>query len=466
MSFAGLSPTLILTSMITAIFIITVRKFAQKLKIISSHGGRRIERRPIPLIGGIAICFSILCAAAFGHFSSDSLIVLGLSMPILFLGILDDTIELDARRKLPIEIICALAWVFHLDSNELILTQIGLPTLAAQLLTAFWIVGVTNAVNLSDGIDGLVAGLSAAVAAILIFACPTSVFVPLWAALIFSLAGFLPFNFYSRFKTFLGDGGSLWLGFILATTASVSKVTANPIWDACILMSLFCYSEFDTLFAIVRRLRASQPVMQGDHYHIHHQIRQLGFKPLSSSLIIVTVNASVALSFVFAALLNQPLVSILPCTLALLTFLVTIRASATSRLNMRKTGSELVLWKVDSPADNVIPLVQPSQVVETPILVASIHLDRMFDTIPLLSEKTVLEAAIVLKKISNQYTVRLEAGQMRIFTYQSQAAIAADSIAQQLRVGLKMQRADDTSIFTFASFSHSTNDSKQPPKAA
>lgn len=451
----------VLPTAVAAGLAFTLNNPAKKFGVSSATGGRRIERRPVPLVGGIAIFVATLICLFFIPMNQDIAILFGLSVPIFLIGALDDTIDLNAPVKLPIEILCALAWVFHFNSSELLLSQFGIPALLAQLLTVFWIVGVTNAMNLSDGIDGLTGGLSALTAVVLIFACPTSPFLPLWTAMTFAILGFLPFNFSRRFKTFLGDSGSLWLGFALACTASASRFTSSPLSDLSIILSLFCYSEFDTIYSVIRRTKASTPIMTGDHFHIHHQIRQLGFGALASTSIILSVTLLVVISFVFSALAKSYSSAIGTTLVALVLFAIVIRSASASRLRLRKSGSVLVAQSVQGREPNLFS-AQPLQ----DSLIAILNVDQMFDAIPILEDSLVQEAAACIQKLSMEFEIRVEKSELHLFAAKAEAATAVTKISEALAAGLKMRRQEDGSLGRFVTFFETPAETQPTTKAA
>ena len=451
----------VLPAAVAAGLVFTLNHPAKKFGVSSETGGRRIERRPVPLVGGIAIFLASLLCLFFVPMNHNIAILFGLSLPVFLIGAFDDTVDLNAPVKLPIEIVCAAAWVLHFNSGDLLLSQLGLPALLAQILTVFWIVGITNAKNLSDGIDGLSGGLSLLIAVILIFACPTSVFVPLWTTIAFAIVGFLPFNFSRRFKTFLGDSGSLWLGFVLACTASASRFTFSPLGDLFIILSLFCYSEFDTLYSVLRRMRASAPIMTGDHFHTHHQIRQLGFSALASTCIILSVNLLVALSFIFSAVVNKYSSAFASTAVAIFLFVVVTRSSSASRQRLRKAGGLLIAQSLQSRRPNLFGSQDPQD-----SLVAILDTDRMFDAIPFLENRLLQEAAACVQKLSLEFEIRIEEKCLHFFSAKVEAAEAVAKISKDLAIGLQMRRQEDGSLGRFVTFFETPAETKPTTKAA
>jgi UDP-GlcNAc:undecaprenyl-phosphate GlcNAc-1-phosphate transferase len=162
----------------------------------------------------------------------------------------------------------------------------------AFLITVFWIVGVTNAVNLMDGLDGLAAGTSAIMMLSLAYIAyihgnsygRMAVCVAL-VGIAASCIGFLPYNF-SPAKTFMGDGGALFLGFMIATLSVISPLKRATFVATVIPILALAIPIFDTLYAIVRRTLRHESIMKADHGHLHHRLMAAGFGQRRSVLII------------------------------------------------------------------------------------------------------------------------------------------------------------------------------------
>ncbi|MGG4394201.1 MraY family glycosyltransferase [Paenibacillus thiaminolyticus] len=284
-----------------------VKKFAIKVGAVDVPNARKVHTRIMPRMGGLGIfaAFVItLCLMAlfvpdilFGHRDSSLIWALLSGGAIIVLtGALDDRFELSAKVKLVGQIIAACVVVFGFDLTvDFVNVPFGdqywnIESWIAIPLTIFWIVGVTNAINLIDGLDGLAAGVSAiSIATILVMAVfmgnPMVIF--LCAVLLGSIIGFLFFNFHPA-KIFMGDTGSLFLGFSLAVLsllgfkqiAIVSFIT--PLLIIGVPLS-------DTFFAIVRRAVQKKPIFAPDKGHLHHCLRELGFSHRKTVLIIYAI---------------------------------------------------------------------------------------------------------------------------------------------------------------------------------
>lgn len=286
-----------------------VKRLAFKVGAIDKPNARKVHTRIMPRLGGLAIyaAFVVGFLALYplmpeGLLSSyDMNLIKGLLVGgtiIVLIGALDDRFELSAKVKLLGQIAAACVVVFGFDIKiNLLNIPFGdtMQPVAEWLsipLTIFWIVGCTNAINLIDGLDGLAAGVSAiAIGTILVMASfmGSEPVILLSALLLGGVIGFLVFNFHPA-KIFMGDSGSLFLGFALATlsmlgfkqVAVVSFVT--PLLIIGVPLS-------DTFFAIVRRMVNKKPIFAPDKGHLHHCLRELGFSHRRTVLIIYGIAA-------------------------------------------------------------------------------------------------------------------------------------------------------------------------------
>jgi UDP-GlcNAc:undecaprenyl-phosphate GlcNAc-1-phosphate transferase len=198
-------------------------------------------------------------------------------------GAWDDVRGLRASLKLAAQTgAAAVAFGFGFRIEAIQLPFIGPMSMGvfAFPVTVVWIVGVTNAVNLIDGLDGLAAGVSffAALTAFVIASLSGSAFVALlMAALMGALVGFLFFNFNPA-RIFMGDSGSYFLGFVLATTSLGGALQQKASTAVSLLVPILALGLpiFDTLFSMFRRVIERRPIFAGDRGHIHHRLLDLG----------------------------------------------------------------------------------------------------------------------------------------------------------------------------------------------
>lgn len=286
-----------------------VIKLAFKIGAIDKPNHRKVHTRIMPRLGGLGIYAAFVGAYfAVTPFIPEGLLrnydtnlihaLLTGGSIIILIGVLDDRFELSAKVKLVGQIIAASVVVLGFDVKiDLLNIPFGesMQPIAAWLsipLTILWIVGVTNAINLIDGLDGLAAGVSAiAIGTILVMATVMG-FVPvilLSALLLGGVIGFLCFNFHPA-KIFMGDTGSLFLGFSLAT---LSMIGFKQVTVVSFLVPLLIIGVplSDTFFAIVRRWVNKKPIFAPDKGHLHHCLRELGFSHRRTVLIIYAIAA-------------------------------------------------------------------------------------------------------------------------------------------------------------------------------
>jgi UDP-GlcNAc:undecaprenyl-phosphate GlcNAc-1-phosphate transferase len=268
---------------------------------------------PVPRSGGLAIVAAtatalVLLALIFQP--SRNLLGLGLSElgpvflaagVILLVGVADDVWRLKPRIKFGVEVLVAAGLYFAGVRASTIWLPFGIVSLGAVfglLFTVFWIVLITNAFNLLDGIDGGAAG-AAVFALLAMFMTSVALHNPLVAILAAAVAGatlgFLPYNIAPA-RLFLGDTGSLFLGFILAAL-SIKGATKGPTLVAiAIPLVAFALPLMDTSITVFRRALRGAPVFAGDHEHLHHRLLALGLTTRQAAGFIYVVSAGFALA--------------------------------------------------------------------------------------------------------------------------------------------------------------------------
>lgn len=266
---------------------------------------RKIHDTFMPRLGGLAVFIGF--AAAMIVLAMKEPKTLGLLLGgfmILILGIVDDIRGVSPRTKLLWQTITALAVVYlnlKLDmfSNPLNgLMQLGYLSIP---LTVFWIISVTNAVNLIDGLDGLASGVSAI--ALLTFAFiayrSDQYLVALVSViLVGAILGFIRYNFFPA-KIFLGDSGSLFLGFMIAVLSAYGILKGATFYALIIPVIVLGVPIIDTCYAIVRRFYEKQPIFQPDKKHIHHRLLKLGYSQKQAVLFIYVISVCLSFSALF-----------------------------------------------------------------------------------------------------------------------------------------------------------------------
>ena len=275
--------------------------------------GRRMHKKPIPRLGGLAIIFgfavSICC---FAHFSRALIATLCGAFIIAVMGIIDDCKNLSAKLKFLIQIAAALVVIIGGNIRITVLTNpnifssdpyIVLPWWLSISTTVIWIVFITNAVNFIDGLDGLAAGVSAILSVRLVF---IALIIQEYSEAIIGLAlmgacfGFLPFNFNPA-KIFMGDTGSTFLGFMLATLSIQGVFKSYAIITFAVPLLILGLPLFDALFAMIRRIWKGQSPMVADRGHLHHRLIDMGFSQKQTVFILYAISAVLGITAVVLA---------------------------------------------------------------------------------------------------------------------------------------------------------------------
>ncbi|MSU36126.1 MAG: undecaprenyl/decaprenyl-phosphate alpha-N-acetylglucosaminyl 1-phosphate transferase [Pedosphaera sp.] len=307
---------------------------------------RKIHTQPMPRLGGIAVFFGFCLPWAGLYLLHNPVSKVFQNYEILFfslllgatlmlcLGIYDDIWGANAVQKFLFQIaIACLLWSFGFRISQFSI-PFGPPLVLHPILslgvTVLWIVGVTNAINLLDGIDGLVSGVTAVIALSLaminIFSNQILLGL-LTLALTGACLGFLPYN-YSPARIFLGDSGSLTIGLVLACIGVLSLFNdygggASPFISVPLI--LFGLPLFDTARVMVTRMLTGVPIFQADKNHVHHQLLGLGLTQKQAAwtlygVAVLTGSISVLLTTLESG--GQLLLSVLFAILSIVTYFI------------------------------------------------------------------------------------------------------------------------------------------------
>ena len=280
--------TFIIAFIITFITTPFVKKLAFKIGAVDiPKDNRRMHKKPTERLGGLAIFLGfIISTVIFADITRELAgILIGCAI-IVTLGIFDDIYALSAKLKLLVQLIAALCPVLMGLQIDFIrvpsfISDYGYVGLgwAAIPVTVIWIVGITNAINLLDGLDGLACGVSS-ISALTLLCIAIIVGEPIVAFVTSALAGacigFLPYNFNPA-KLFMGDTGSLFLGFVLSTISVQGLFKGYAVISIAAPLLILGLPIFDTASAILRRLKNHQPIMSPDRGHLHHRLIDAGF---------------------------------------------------------------------------------------------------------------------------------------------------------------------------------------------
>ncbi len=269
--------------LITFLLTPIARAAAIRFGLIDEPGERRINTRPVPSGGGLAI-FAAFWATVLiaGVWESELWAWLIASMVIVIVGMIDDRFSLRPGWKLIGQIAAAVVFVSFGPRIEFLTNPFGGMIYLAYWgvpLSILWLVAVANVVNFIDGLDGLAAGI-AGIACITLTLIALQSGQPFAAVLAFILGGtafgFLPHNFNPA-RIFMGDSGSLFLGFMLGAISIEGALKGATAIALTIPVLVLGVPMFDAVFAIVRRYASGRPVYEADQGHVHHRLLALGF---------------------------------------------------------------------------------------------------------------------------------------------------------------------------------------------
>ncbi len=277
---------LAVTSLTLTLFLTPwVRDLFRRLGVVDlPDATRKLHQHPMPRVGGIAIVLSFALSAGFAELLQPSSPLIAKLAPaaavVFFIGLIDDLVRLKPWQKLVGQIAAA---VIAYASGVCVLGVGALPVNVfwGLLLTVCWLVVCCNAINLMDGADGLATGVSLIAAVTMLAAAAMQRNLPLTFAIVplaGCLVGFLRYNFHPA-SVFMGDCGSLFIGFVLGCYAVLwSEKATNPLDMAAPLMAL-TLPLLDTGLSITRRFLRNEPILKGDRGHIHHRLLNRGYSP-------------------------------------------------------------------------------------------------------------------------------------------------------------------------------------------
>ena len=288
-----------------------VSSFAKKVGAIDVPDHKRhIHSHPIPRMGGLAIFIGFLLAVLlFAQITPQVRGILLGAILIVVVGAIDDVMNLNAWLKFSIQILAAVIAVLsgviiNVVSNPLLITSEQAVTIGilAVPVTILWIVGVTNSVNLIDGLDGLACGVSAIAAmsmlvvSLLVSDANINVAVIL-AALVGGCLGFIPYNLNPA-KIFMGDTGALMLGYIMATVSVIGMFKFYAIVTFVLPVLALAVPLSDTIFAFTRRILRGQSPFHADRGHFHHKLLDMGLNQKQAVAVLYAVSAILGLAAV------------------------------------------------------------------------------------------------------------------------------------------------------------------------
>ena len=287
---------------LSALFTPLVKKAAFKFRVLDiPKDKRKIHKKPIPLLGGLAIYASFVLTLIFktgALTNAEKGIVIGATI-IVIGGIIDDKYDIKPRYKLIFQTLASLALInfgvkISLITNPMLNSNqyLNIGWLSVPL-TIIWVIGITNALNLIDGLDGLAAGValisSITIFIIAIMNARTDAAV-LTAILSGAILGFLPYNFNPA-TIFMGDTGAQLLGFLLAAISMEGTIKSAAAFAIAVPILALGIPIYDTLFAVIRRKVNGRPIMQADRGHLHHRLMDMGLTQRQTVVIMYLISA-------------------------------------------------------------------------------------------------------------------------------------------------------------------------------
>ena len=288
-----------------------VMELAIKLRALDAPDERKVHKGMIPRMGGLAIYAAfVLAVLASMHINREIMGLLVGGTVILIVGIIDDLKPLPAKVKLLGQIVAAsvlvmfdirIEWLTNPFGEMLYVDYLAIP------LTILWVVSLTNTVNLIDGLDGLAAGVSTiASVTILLVALQQNFWTVaiLTAALAGSALGFLQHNFNPA-KIFMGDTGSMFLGYMLAAISILGAVKSAATIALIVPIVALGLPILDTAFAIIRRYMSGKPIFKPDKGHLHHRLLEMGLTQKQAVLLMYVMSGCLGLSAIALTEVNK-----------------------------------------------------------------------------------------------------------------------------------------------------------------
>ena len=298
--------TIFLVAMFTAIILIPPLTFIyNKFNLVDVPSPRKVHTVPVPRVGGIAIVIATIIPILWWAKLDLSMFGMLIGIGMLFiLGIIDDAKNLSYKSKFIVQI-ASIVLIFttafiDINSSYFVNNDV-LHYLLVLAIYFLFILGVTNAINLADGLDGLAGGealLSFSIIGLLAYEINNSAIVLIVLAVIGSVFGFLRFNTYPA-KIFMGDTGSLFLGFVLGALAVALTYGSDNAYAKTLPLLLVGLPIFDTIMVMIIRLYNRQSPFNADRNHLHHKLLDHGYKHYQSVLIIYLLQSFYILTAYF-----------------------------------------------------------------------------------------------------------------------------------------------------------------------
>lgn len=299
---------------LTLQLLLTLSRLAPRIGLVDQPGGRKVHQGAIPLVGGLAmfVGFSFSLLTLDQPLGPLRAMMAG-GMLLVVVGVLDDFRELSSSSRFLVQIVASLLMV-HWGGVELVdlgylvstdsLVELGIWSVP---LTVFATVGVINGLNMIDGVDGLAGSVTAvSVIALVVVALQGQAFaaVMVLGALLAAIAGFLVLNmrwpWQPRARVFMGDAGSMFLGFVLAWYLIDFAQGEDRLISPATALWLLGIPLIDTVTQMLRRILGRRSPFAPDREHLHHALMLAGYTPVTTLLIMTSVSLAMAVAGLFA----------------------------------------------------------------------------------------------------------------------------------------------------------------------
>lgn len=275
----------IFVSMLISLFLTPLLiSVAKKKRILDIPNDRKSHKEPTPLLGGLAISIAtvitILIFAKANEAFVLPILVIGI-LGVSFMGLIDDILSLSAKRRLIILFVIALVVFFgsiqYYLNDKAIMRESVIMNIIFSIFIIIWMVGITNAINFSDGLDGLASYLSlvSTISFAIIFSLQgrDMLALPITLALLGAICGFIPYN-RNPALIFMGDSGSMFIGFVLSLLSITSIAHETTITAVVVPILILFVPILDMCMSILRRIILKKYIMKPDKMHFHHVLNQ------------------------------------------------------------------------------------------------------------------------------------------------------------------------------------------------
>lgn len=322
-----------------------IKKIAEHIGAMDIPNQRKVHSKPIPRLGGLGIFLGFLLGyMLFGEHTIIMNSVLIGSFIIILTGIIDDIKPIDAKYKFIAQIIACIIVIFY---GGVLLKEIGIFGLHINFgifsypITLFFMLGCINCINLIDGLDGLAGGISSifflTISIIAWFRGISNLALIISLVMLGSTLGFLIHNFHPA-KIFMGDTGSMFLGFIISVITLLGFKTALAS-SIIIPLCALTIPIFDTLCAIIRRKLKGESISTPDKKHFHHQLLRRDYSQVQTVLIIYTITALFSTTSIIYVLINRKIGYIIYIILMILLLIILFKTDILfDRKNVKRSN--------------------------------------------------------------------------------------------------------------------------------